>query len=183
MLAEANTTPCGAKTVLLGVVHQTMVDILMINGGNTVGSLASETARIVNSQYNTFPEGFLVTHVEIDVIAEGLTVNEELVFGMAYGAVSLTDIEETLQRTVKARLDQDQSVMRRIVGKFGLWHLLTRADGGDSFSSHHIMKSFGKGIPFPEDQGFQFFIYNPRIAAMTTGGEVRLVGIIYGVWL
>ncbi len=154
-----------------------------MNSGANLLTLADQTAIVLSGQYDALSVGFLMTHLQVQFLLKGATANEgPLLVAMFYGASSLTDVQETITRTIIPRLQQDRAAAQRMVLKVGIHQMMART-GGDRTASLKIDMGFGKGIPFPEEEGLQFVLFNDSGSALTTGAQVFTHGIVTGVLL
>ncbi len=107
---------------------------------------------------------------------------DTILVGVARGDATVTEIKAALETEQVERDMQDQANVRVVLHE--TVHLMhadvnSRIDPIDM----EISLGGGKGIPFEDGDGWQWFAYNIDNADLVAGGEVVGYAVMYGVWL
>ncbi len=154
-----------------------------------LGTLAARNALAIESALTGLTATFLVKRVRYFLALEGLTSDEgPLIIGCANGDATSAELTTAMNVTNTAgpadttqSLTQDQAwiILRETL------EALDTHDGvgvrADTTGKWHTMP--GRGIPMPEGQGIQCFIFNADSSALTTGALVKGLIEYQGVWL
>lgn len=143
----------------------------------TLGALAAEDVAVVAGP--TIDEDFRIMKTEVFVAYQNPTQNEgAVVFGIAQGALTATEIEECLEAepTDENDVPAVEQAMRAV---FPLGILVMATDGGRIID--HIDRKLT--WTFKNAEGWQWFAYNLDSGALTTGGSLRILAKHYGVWV
>ncbi len=162
-----------------------MVEIIVeAANGVALGALGSSTALIIDSTHATaLLTSFLMKKVRAMVKVVGAAVGDEaLVCGMARGDVTVGQI---LTALTGAQLERDNvgQAQRRVVAHETVTPLVPNGDGTTMTAIIEASLGGGKGIPFEDGDGWQWFVYNAGSGALTTGSTAILLGTYWGVWL
>ncbi len=164
-----------------------MVDIVtesVIGSGAQLGTLAAATAVQIAAAYNAVPRAFLLKKARVKISVTELTAGDVILVGLAYGGLSVVEIAEAIteESTTRADSPTEQAITHRLVADLA-WVV----DSTDSTSIiiNETMSGLGggKGIPFPEDVGWQWYAFNMTSGALTTGADVRSNITFWGAWL
>lgn len=164
----------------------------------TVGALASVTAIAADgSEYAgaSLTAGFLMKKIEGHYIVEGSSPAAEpddipllcLVYGDSDASeVAAALVTEQPNPAVDSLIDQ--ATVRRIViarGPDQTTHSENDANPASNLLQWDLSKFVlpGKGMPFPEGQGWAWFLFNFTGGAFTDGGVGQLWARYKGVWL
>ncbi len=122
------------------------------------------------------------------LMAEGITSSEgPFAFAMAPGDVSAAEAAAAILEGNTAGPDdttqtRTQDNAYNIIQKTYKMFSVPRTAGEDAWLVLD-MKLPGRGLPFNEDQGWNYFIFNLDPAALTTGVVVKGNVQLMGVWL
>ncbi len=154
-------------------------------GDVALSTLTGNTALIVSSNFNGLTATFLMKHVEINLQLEGVTADEgPFLVGIANGNATVTEVTSAMNEAnnigpddVTQQLTQDNAWVVYQKGVQAMTPITS--------TLHHLKASmsFGKGIPWAEGSGWQWFIYNADPAALTTGAVLKGRIRSQGVWL
>ncbi len=150
-----------------------------------LSTLVNQTALAVETGHGTgMLRSFLMKKVVADIVIEGITAGEgnPMLVGMARGEATVTDIKTAIELIQLERSDLLQAQVRMVL------HETVRMVSfveNTTVGRAHVAASLGggKGIPFEEGDGWQWFVYNMSNGTLTTGGAFNLDAIYYGVWL
>ncbi len=165
--------------------EQKMVEILSdSSAANSLGTLATLTALVIETGHATgLLRSFLMKKVKARFRTVGRTVGDEgLMVGMARGGASITEIKAAIEAVQFQEDQQNQGAVREVVHEaIALLHPV----GDGTMESAEIMVSLGggKGIPFGEGVGWQWFVYNLGDGSLTTGAKLHMHATYWGVWL
>ncbi len=162
-----------------------MVDILRSQTSAALSTLASQTVLQIEAQHDSeMIASFLLKKVHVMSVLRGLTDLEgPVMIGMAQGSASVTAIKSALERIL---LGPDKAV--QVPDMVVLWETVRMfpVQSSDEFVLDEVIKGIGggKGIPFREDVGFQWFAYNFDTAdPLSTGAIVDLSVTYWGAFL
>ncbi len=155
-----------------------------------LGTLAANTAIVLNNAFNNPSNSFLMKRVRyfLQFIGRTLTDDGPILVGIANGNASLAEIAAAMLEgntvgpaDITETLTQDESwvVYQNTVVPF-----VTRGDGSEAQTDGKWIAFGGKnGIPAIENSGWQLFAFNAGQGALSTGSNVSGNTQIQGVWL
>ncbi len=164
----------------------------------TIGALGAQAAIAVDDQEyagDNVSQGFLMKKImgafAINGANSGVTADDVPLLCLAYGDSSVTELAAAMVvEQPKRAVDEliDQATVRRLViarPPDEISHNENDANNADDTYLWRLenFKLPGKGIPFGEQQGWAWFIYNFTGAAFATGGVGDLWARYYGAWL
>ncbi len=162
-----------------GLIYQSEVI-----GSIALGALSANTAIILASGQNAITATFLMKHADLIAQVNSVTPGDgPFLIGIAGGNATVTEITTAMNEAntvgptdVTQALTQDNAW---VVYQKGV-----KAVRPISTTQYFLQSSmsFGKGIPWGEGNGWQWFLYNAGIA-MTTGATVNGRIRTQGVWL
>ncbi len=162
-----------------------MVDILSdSSAANSLGALTTLTALVIETGHATgLLRAFLMKKVKARITTVGRTIGDEaLLVGMARGGASITEIKAALE---DVQLQEDlaiQGAKREVIHE--TLALMTRSgDGTTEEAEFMVSLGGGKGIPFGEGVGWQWFAYNLGDGSLTTGSKMHMHATYWGIWL
>ncbi len=160
-----------------------VVEILAHDFDFTVGALTANVALAGGTDYATgLLASFLMKKVEFSHFLETPDAEDLLIIGMARGDATITEIKTAIEKKQVERSKKDQANTRDI-----LWETvrhISANSAADSMAIHQVVSlGGGKGIPFEEGDGWQWFIYNKGLNDQVAGAFVRSNATYYGVWL
>ncbi len=153
----------------------------------SLGTLASRTSLVLVADHDTeLLEPFLMKKVRCIALLRGLTAGEgaRIIIGISRGDASVTQIKAAIEDLLFQRSKKGQAAKRDV-----LFETLTRVtwesfDGTTCiFDTGMISLGGGKGIPFDEQLGWQWFAHNISASAMTTGSAFDMNSTAWGIWL
>ncbi len=151
-----------------------------------LGTLTANTALFLSQSFNAITATFLMKHADINLQVEGLTADEgPFLVGICNGNATITEVTTAMNEAntigpddVTQQLTQDNAW---VVYQKGVRPMIPLSGGTQAYL--HASMSLGKGIPWAEGSGWNWFIYNADPAALTTGGVVKGRIRSQGVWL
>ncbi len=169
-----------------GLVNQSLtVDTV------SLGTLAARSALIINTQFSTPTNSFLLKRGRYFLQLAGRSTADDgpIIIGMAHGDANVSEIAEAMvERNVNgpdditSMLDQDTAWA---VYQNSLKPMIVRGD--QTFAQVEISDWFqpggNKGIPLIEGSGMVLFAFNAGSGALTTGSTVNGIVMVQGVWL
>ncbi len=150
-------------------------------------TLASRTALAIATDHATaLNEAFLMKKVRMILNLRAITAGQagRLLIGMARGTVSVTSIKSAMENNIFERNKKEQAIKRDV-----LFETLTPVtwesfDGINAiYDSGMISLGGGKGIPFDDDLGWQWFVWNVSSGALATGSICDFHATYWGIWL
>ncbi len=159
------------------------VEIIPLKSQYTVAGLAVSTAAQANAEHSTgLKSAFLAKHLKLFVVLEDPDALDTLIFGMARGIASVTEIKNAIEMVTLDRDEQDQADVREVLHETVT--RLTCGTAGDSVQMEiDVSLGGGKGIPFSKDRGWQLFVYNAGANDQVAGSIIRWNGYLTGVWM
>ncbi len=148
-------------------------------GGQDLDTLAINTALVLLSGRSTgMLQSFLMKKVLADVHLSLPDVGDTIMVGMARGDATITEIKAAMEMTQRERDMTQQASVREV-----LWETVRMLT--DEVPYVRIVESIGggKGIPFEDGDGWQWFAYNMGDNAQVGGASVVISATEYGVWL
>ncbi len=127
-------------------------------------TLASRTALVIESTHSTgLNEAFLMKKVRGIVAWSTITAGDarKLLIGMSRGTVSVTSIKSAMENPIFERNKKEQAIKRDVLMETITPVTWESFDGTEAiFDTGMISLGGGQGIPFDEDLGWQWFIWN-----------------------
>ncbi len=163
--------------------------ILRESRSQALATLANNTALLIGTKL-AIVEDFRIIKSEILADVDGMTSGEQpLLFGIANGNLSVTEIAEALQ--VDGPLGPSEAIENERVMR-AVWIIGTT--GGESAADLDITwKSKSGGdthvltLPtawtFTDADGWNFFVFNDSGAILTTGATLKVRAKHFGVWV
>ncbi len=154
-----------------------------------LGTLAAKTALTLGVAFNGITATFLAKMLRIILSITGLTAQDEGPFAVVIGNGDLTATEATnalAEGNTAGPGDTTQVLTQDTAFAIVQKSLRTFVPaGGPSPTSQYLDATIalGKGIPFKEGTGWQYFIYNLDGSALQTGAVVNGITQTWGVWL
>lgn len=153
----------------------------------SVGTLASRTALLLADDFATaLNEPFLLKKVRMVATHGNMTAgdNGKIIIAMARGTVSVASIKSAMENPAFLRNKKEQAIKRDVLFETITPMGIESFDGTEAFfDSGMISVGGGKGIPFDEDLGWQWFIWNFSNGAFQTGSVFNLHVTYWGIWL
>ncbi len=155
--------------------------------GAAVGALAANIAVQVEGAHSTgLLQSYLMKKVKASFVIEGLTSGEgnHLIAGIARGDASIAEIQTAITGTQLER-DRVSQAQKRVVLHETLTALPVSAilDTRTMTMEIEISLGGGRGIPFEEGDGWQWFVINIDDSTITTGATFALRATYWGIWL
>ncbi len=154
-------------------------------GGTALATLAPAIAVSVVTTHGTgLLNAFLMKKARGTLWIDDMDASDMLIVGMARGDATITEIKAALENADVARDRTGQASIRQVVNET-LTLIWRDAAAGDVRQSMEIEVSLGggKGIPFGEGQGWQWFVYNAGANAQVAGALFNMEMTYYGAWL
>ncbi len=171
-----DTIPDKNEVVILKTRLSSALDLGTLNVGVAVQFEADHGTGLLNA--------YLMKKVDCEVWIDAMDASDTILVGMARGGASVTEIKTALELTDLDRSRQGQANVRVVLHE--TLRLIWRdAAGGDVRQSIRIKESLGggKGIPFDEGEGWQWFAYNAGANNQVAGALINVIGTHYGAWL
>ena len=151
--------------------HPTKLDRIGGNPSFTIGTLAAKTG--VLGLKHVITQNFQASLYQGVFDFRGATLGEAVLFGVAGGDLTLTEIEACIESVpLMSRSTTEIEASRRNVQILAMLSL-----------DRPILIDKGNRLPmYRENVGIQFFAYNASSAAMTTGGVLSGNIWTYGRW-
>lgn len=147
----------------------------------SLGTLAKDT--VLSMGNYGIEEDFRMLRSEVFVIHRDPTAGEgPLLFGLARGDLTVTEIKETLETEPTDPQDTKLEKSHRPVwplGFIGQGHGGTVTDPSAEFVWDKRWTFMSKS----SNDGWQFWVYNMDLAALTTGSKIRYIAKHFGVWV
>jgi len=151
-----------------------------------LSTLASLTSLQLSNLFVNITATFLMKRVRYYLMIHSIATDEgPFCVGVAHGNATQAEIAAAI---TEGNPNGPSDVTQRL-GEDAAWVVAQNTvvfpqdlTGGQFFTNGEWM-SLGKGIPWPEDAGWQIFIMNLDGTALTTGGEVQGIVQSQGVWL
>ncbi len=157
-----------------------MVEIQPQNHAVALATLAVNTALQIGQR--TLTQSFLAKHLRATYVLRDADAGDTIVFGMARGDQSVTNIKTALELAQLERDQVNQAQARQVLFEtVRTITISTVAPGAEHFID--IPLGGGKGIPFEDGDGYQFFAFNVGADAQVAGATALVFGDITGVWL
>lgn len=123
---------------------------------------------------------FLLKHVKATLVLESPDNDDNIVVGLARGDASVTQIKAALELDPVDSDLEEQAQARTI-----LWETVRVLYVGLTDAQQYIDVSIGggKGIPFEQNEGWQWFAYNQGANDQVAGAVVVGIGMLAGIWL
>ncbi len=157
----------------------------------SLGTLAAQTPIILTGgiMSTSLAHSFLVKKIKINLHLDTVVPSEGPFYvGMAFGDATVGEIQGGLQEANTSG-PHDTTQVRTQDNAFNIVQMSLTAGEQQvesSTVSHWNFRneiSFGKGIPFQEGQGWNWFVYNAGNGALTTGSGINGHCQAMGVWL
>lgn len=120
--------------------------------------------------------------VEVITVAEG-DLSNFLLFGLADGELSITEIQETILSVARDRNDNlELERSHRPVWPVGILHPVDPAIDSMHLGAdgHHIWKP---RWTFSDDDGLSMWVFNYGVGPLTTGALCKCIAKLFGVWV
>ncbi len=177
----------------MGHPHTSIVQQTMTVNALALGTLAGQTALIMNNAFNAITGPFLMKRIRYFLQLVGRTPGDDgpLIVGIANGDASVAEIGAAMlegntlgTEDITQMLTQDNTwvVYQNTLASFNA----TRGDMTEGFIDlGDVWKTFGgkRGIPAMENSGFVLFVFNGGSGALATGSSINGVTHLQGVWL
>ena len=150
-----------------------------------LGTLASKTALVVQSDHGTaLLKSFLMKKFIANLALKTPDAGDVIIVGLARGDATVTEIANALQATQFERDLQTQANRRMVLMEsLRIFHGTDTANGGMRALHYEVSVGGGKGIPFEDGDGWQWFVYNPDDGSLAAGSEIMGIVVYFGVWL
>jgi len=162
-----------------GVIIRENTEIVLLGQGD---------GAVITTTDLTMTEDFRLLKTEVIARITGLTTGDEdgLIFGLA--DAELSDIEVAEVIALDGPVDRNDNLANERAMR-PVWILGTSTDlissGRTQFRGHHggpIMTAKPRWT-FSSPEGWNWFVFNDRGAAITTGATLKVVATNYGVWV
>ncbi len=154
--------------------------VLPVNDSSALTTLADAT--VLRSGLTAIDDDFWVQSADLSWAISGLAAGQgPLLFGIAHGDLSVTEIAEAVNASPTGRGDIiEREQARRPVRRVG--QLLADPDGGNL--SLNDGKPIRTTVKMYLEGGIELnmFTLNQSGVALTTGAVVRVYGVLYGSW-
>ncbi len=163
-----------------------MVLIYPENANVAIATLASQIALQLSGDYEgaNLDHNTLLKKTIATAAIENKQTGSPLLVGMAYGELTVTQIKTALEFRYRPSTGslgssiEQQAIVRSIV-----WDSLMVFTAEDTSKRVSFSHAGGKGLPFREDAGWQWFIYNLGNTDQSTGARMNIQCVHYGVAL
>ncbi len=154
--------------------------------GAALGGLTGGVAVAVEQTHGTgLLQSFLMKKIKGTASIEGLTAGEgaHLVLGLARGDASIGEIKAALEDAQLERDKKTQAAKRDV-----LHETIVAMNISAILNTRTMLIEFemsiggGKGIPFEDGDGWQWFVYNGG-STLTTGATFSSRMTYWGIWL
>ncbi len=155
-----------------------------------LGTLQPRAALIVNTQFSTPLQSFLLKRIRYLLQLVGRTAGDDgpLLIGCCHGDASVSEIAAAMternvngQEDITSMVDQD---LAWIVYQNTVVPIVYRGALTEGQPESHWINFGGKnGIPAIEGAGMTIFIYNSGSAALSSGSTLNGQAMVQGVWL
>ncbi len=167
----------------------------LVNQALTVDTVALATlqpraALIINTQFSTPLQSFLLQRLRYFLQLQGRTANDDgpILIGCCHGDASVSEIAAAMternvngQEDITSMVDQD---LAWIVYQNTVVPIEIQGDQTYGQAPNNWMKFGGKnGIPAIEGSGMTIFAYNSGSAVLSTGSAINGQVMVQGVWL
>ncbi len=152
-----------------------------------LSTLASKSAIGLASGQTLITATFLAKKIKYFLVLEGITASEgPFAVCAAHGDASGAEAGSAIAEANTAGPDD----LTQVRSQDNVWNIVQnslkmmnpqRAAGEDAWLEAEI--SLGKGIPFVEGAGWEFFLINLDASALTTGAIIKGLIQVWGVWL
>lgn len=147
--------------------------------GTALSTLADDTVLSVESGHGTgMLQSFLCKKVSASISISGLAADQPVIVGMARGEANVTQIKTAITQSQLERDAKDQAEIRDV-----LHETLRVVDSLHNNVEITVSLGGGKGIPFEDGDGWQWFVYNFSGGSLTTGAKFHGNTTYYGVFL
>ncbi len=151
-----------------------------------IATLAVKVAVAVDTAHGTgLQNAFLMKKIRAIIWVDDMDVSDAILVGIARGSATITDIKSALENNNVDRNKKQQAAMRDVL--FETLTILTAPTGGsDTGQAYHLLEvsvGGGKGIPFDEGEGWQWFAYNMGANNQVAGALLNADVTYWGAWL
>ncbi len=151
-----------------------------------LSTLTGNTAIFLSQSFNAITATFLMKHADVQLYLEGITADEgPFMIGICNGNATITEVTTAMNEAntigpddVTQQLTQDNAW---VVYQKGVRNMIPLSGGTQWYLSASF--SLGKGIPWAEGSGWNWFLYNADPSTLTTGGVCKGRIRTQGVWL
>lgn len=154
--------------------------------GVTLGTLLTATALSVESGHGTgLLQSFLMKKVMANIYIDNGTPGQgPILVGMAQGDKSVSEIKSALEQIELERDLVDQATIKGVLHETLRMITFGHTIDGGNVVHMNVSLGGGKGIPFEEGDGWQWFVYNVGSGALaTTAPAFHMDATYYGVFL
>ncbi len=161
------------------------IQILPERFEEVLDAVASQAVQFVGSQYSGSnlkqPVKLIETSVRI-TMAQGVA-DEHIFVGMCRGDASAAEVIAAIETPITERDEQAQANVREVI-----WNSIRAIDWSDVADASkdfnwEFKHAGGKGLPFPDGQGWKWFVYNMDLNPLTTASQIYAMITHLGVWL
>ena len=184
-------TPCGAGAVSLvcdqmanglQIIHDNMAEALPgALGSNEVNG----PANFNNYGGTALKRSFLMKKFRFSAYWKPADIGNVCMLVLGRGDMSAPEVKEALQSHLQPD-DEDYDIQqiknRRI---FDYWEFSGVVSSAEVATMNVVSDRFGggKGIPFEENVGWQWYLYNPSGSAWIGSPKIAIFATHWGVWL
>ncbi len=153
-------------------------------GPLALATLDTVTALSIESTHGTaMLNAYLMKHVRAALSLETPDVDDgPFLVGMARGGASITEIKAAIENADLDRNRQGQANIRVVLFETVRMFGSTESSATGPFIEMDVSLGGGKGIPFDEGEGWQWFIYNMG-SQLVAGSFINLFASYAGAWL
>ncbi len=168
--------------------HKEAVVILKtFRAEEAIGTLAKADALIVNNDQGvTMLNAFLMKKVKATCWIDDMDASDMLIVGMARGKATVANIKSAMELNQLDRGKKDQANVRDILHETLrlIWLPVPIATArGRQMVEIEVSLGGGKGIPFDEEEGWTWFVWNAGANDQVGGAFFFMEATYWGAWL
>ncbi len=152
--------------------------------GAAVGALAARgNLTLLTIAADDLPQNFLIKKMEINVTWD---LSAVVLDGSQIGYICFRNADTSIANAFDARLDDPKLHQKVIWSKImatTVFSTMATTEANSVIVTMNTSKSFPKGFPLSREDGYQWVLFNPSAAALTTGGGFFLRVRYFGVYL
>lgn len=167
-----------------------------------LSGLASATVEIIDNTFESLPSAFLMKKIIMDVQVHNSSTSlpelykQGIMIGVAQGLLSAAEIEGAIEAIVTNPRDPTEDLERTEIDQYVVnkslfmipWTIFNayHNTSNNVYSLYGHLRAevdLGKGILFPEDRGWTWFVYNCCGATWDTGYQLNGFAHFEGVYL
>lgn len=170
---------------MINIPKQQSVVILRDEGSVDLATLNTKIAVAFETSHATaLLNAFLMKRVRAEIVLQDAVAQEgPILVGMARGKATIAEIKAAVEMLQLDRSRQQQADVRVVL--FETVRAMFDSNSGSGRVVWTIDESLGggKGIPFDEGEGWQWFAYNADASNLTGNAFIKLQATYFGAWL